>query len=851
MEIAESEQEQLGRYQIERTLGAGGMGIVYLARDTRLQRQVAIKKLRKDATSASAGARIQSEAQLLAKLNHPNIVQLYDVLEEPAGIALVMEYIDGTSLKEWMREHSAPLRDKLSLLMQICKGLTAAHKLGIIHRDLKPDNILITIDGTAKISDFGIAKSQNEDAQNITREDHVAGTVEAMSPEQLKGQPLDTRSDLFSLGTIAYELLCGRKPFDQGENGALALAHRIVNEPHIPPGHAWPGIPEPVAALLDRLLHKDPQQRPQSAQQVYEALDFLYQHQTDDTDTREFSATVTQLLRKPPSRRRRVLRALTGATGFVAMGIAGYFGWEYATRLDPQYIAVLPVEINGEVRGEENAKELTAAMVRQAMMNAASRLKASALVSFTPKEGQDFDAQLQALRDKGVTDALLARLECARVRCEIELQRIGPADGQIKQQASFVLLTDKKQESSYRVSNTATYLFSPNYIRHASTPELMGDEDYEVYLDIIARSEKRLISESDLKLLDNLLLRYPKNENLYRAYIKAVTSLYVSTNKSELIAMGVEALSKAKSQGIGERTILELELWLRTYDTNREAFDALLPQLLALDFPPAEIIAKYAKSLYIQGKYDSGIRYANKAAEINPSKSNLYLLALNYFGNGDYPNSKKILERIIQKYPEHWSSYGLLGAILIEMGEYPQALSAISKIPQESLSWHDHSNLGVANLLQKNYEAALVNYKNALEIAPDNLTTLANIAEIYTITNNKELQKNQYEKILQLTEGSSNIEAKIYRALSIAYLGNISDAITLIYKLNREYPEDTNVKYVSAQIYLLAREYRSASVYIDQLLDQGMSADWFSLPTFAQLCTQKETPRKITDKICR
>ena len=850
MEVAEPEQGQLGRYRIGRTLGAGGMGVVYLAEDTRLHRQVAIKKLRKDSTSASAGARIQSEAQLLAQLNHPNIVQLHDVLEEDDGIALVMEYVEGTTLKEWMREHNAPLRDKLGLLIQICSGLNEAHSLGIIHRDLKPDNILITFGGTAKITDFGIAKSLQQSAEQITREDHVAGTVDAMSPEQLQGFPLGPRSDLFSLGAIAYELLCGSKPFTMGEGGSMALAQQVVNEPHIPPQQTNPNLPDPLAALLDRLLLKDPGQRPESALQVHEALEFLHQHLSTDTGTREFSDTVTKLLRKPPSARRRTLRAVAVTAGLAAVGVAGYFGWDYATRLDPQYIAVLPVEIHGEVRGEDNAKELTATMVRQALMNAASQLKASALVSFTPKDGQDFDAQLTALRDKGVTDALYARLDCAQVRCEIELQRIWPEDNHIKQKDSFTFLTDMRRESDYRITNATAHLFDSNYLGQASNKNLMTDEDYNSYLNIITRAEKKDLNTEDLTSLKDLISKYPLNLNLYRAYTSATTNLYVTSTNIKYIHDGLEIISQGKSHGISEPQLLELELWLSTYEADKTKFEKLLPKLRSLNFPPAEVLNKYARFLYIQGKYVAGLEYARKASDLNPSAENLYLIALNQYGSGNYADAIKSLNQLTNRYPNHWQSYATLGAIFGETGDYIAAEASISKIPEKFRNWRNYSNLGAAYFVQKQYQKALTSYLKALELAPQNLAALGNIAELYVMENNVSEYQKYYRQLLSLTNDSTTIEARTYHLLALAYLDRTSEAISLAHKLNQDAPDDTYVKHAAAQIYALAGEYRSSSYYVEQLLDQGMGADWFSLPAFQQLCTHPGTSEKVTHALC-
>ncbi|MBB3059775.1 serine/threonine-protein kinase [Microbulbifer rhizosphaerae] len=841
METAEPEQIQLGRYRLGRTLGAGGMGVVYLAQDTKLDRPVAIKKLRRDATSASARGRIQSEAQLLAKLNHSNIVQLYDVLEEDDGIALVMEYVEGTTLREWMREHIAPLREKIGLLMQICDGLGEAHALGIIHRDLKPDNILITNNGVAKITDFGIAKSQDQQDLNLTKEDHVAGTLGAMSPEQIQGKPLDLRSDLFSLGTIAYELLCGTKPFDTGEGNFLALAGRVINEPHTAPQQAWSKIPEPLAVLLDKLLHKDPTQRPESAQLVYDALEFMYRVGEPDADTEEFSATITQLLSKPRNNHWRKVAAFAVAVVVIAGGV---WGWSYLNRLEPQYIAVLPAQIEGE------APELTDTLVRQALSSSVGHLKSSALVAFTPRPEESLEAQIKSLREKGVTDVLVPSLECARTRCEIEIQLLDAADSLIRNQTSFAFLPQKRQESEYQISEAGAHLFEQAYLKHEAEQGLMSDDDYQRYLKIAARLDNKDLKENDLKVLGELILRYPDNINLYRAHASAAAKLYVASDNFSHIQSGLAMLERARTHNIDKIVVLELELWLRSYDGNREAFDQLLSKLQALNFPPAQLINKYARFLYIQGEYQDGIKYSSKAAELNPSAENLYLIALNQFGSGNYQEAEKTLTNSIASHPEHWTSYATLGAIHVEMGKYTAAESTINSIPPPFRNWRTHSNLGVSYFLQGRYELALDAYTNALRMAPDNVLPLYNIAEIYLILGKENQAEKHFRKISQITEEKTGIRDKKYRSIALAYLGRIQEAISLAHHLNQEIKDDTLIKYFSAQIFSLAGEPHSASIYIEQLLEQGMGADWFSLPVFHKLCTQPATSKKVTKALC-
>ncbi|SHF15525.1 serine/threonine protein kinase [Microbulbifer donghaiensis] len=847
MEVAEPDVQQLGRYRIERTLGAGGMGIVYLAQDSKLQRPVAIKKLRKDSTSSTAAQRIQSEAQLLAQLNHPNIVQLHDVLEEGDSIALVMEYVEGTTLQQWMREHTPSLQQKLDLLIQICNGLTEAHSLGIIHRDLKPDNILITNSGVAKITDFGIAKSLQQDVDSITREDQVAGTVDAMSPEQLQGYPLDPRSDLFSLGTITYELLCGAKPFEKGDGGTMALAHKVVSDPHIPPQLAWPKLPEPLAVLLDKLLGKLPEQRPDSAAQVAEALTLLQQLGAD-SESREFSATVTQLLRKPPNKRKRLFAALAG---LAVLAIAGYWGWKEFTKLEPQYIAVLPVEINGEVRGEDNAKALTATIVRQALMNATSQLKASALVSFTPKEGQDFDAQLQALRNKGVTDALFARLECAQVRCEIELQRIGPVDSQIKQQTGFAFLVDKRQEAEYRIGNSTAALFPQSYAKDTAELKLMPDSDYSEYLNIVSRLESKGNTAEDLTKLKELTNTYPNNPNLYRIFTQVATDLFVLTNEQQYIQEGLDLVGKAKSRGIDKSLALEIELWLRTYSDDSNQFDELWTQLNKQKSPSAAMLAKYSRFLFSKGDYEAGQRYAEEAEALNPSADSLYLVALHQTASGNYDSARLTLNKLLENYSRHWSSYSLLGAIEGEVGNLSAAEKAFTSIPEALRSWRTQSNLGALYFLQQKYVEALKTYQQVLKKAPENIPAIGQIAETYLMLGESEKAKKEFLRVVELTENKEAPDMLRYRAIALANLGEVSMGIALAHALLKKSPDDTDVKYSAAQIYAIAGEWRSANYFLEQLLQQGMSADWFRLPAFRRLCARESTTVAVTTAVCK
>jgi serine/threonine-protein kinase len=268
-----TELTQIGHYAILSAIGRGGMGLVYLARDSRLDRQVAIKCLRSELFEAHYRERFKREALLLAKLNHPHIVQIYDYLETETQLALVMEYVDGQNLQQHLREHIVSLAQRMQWLTQIAQGLAVAHDAGIIHRDLKAENILINKHKLAKITDLGIAKSQDF---NATLTDHVTGSYASMSPEQAMGEQLDFRSDLFSFGILAYQLLCGAHPFGDMQN-KLQLMQRIISHPPIPPSKNNPDLPVEVVELLGQLLSKNPDNRPANTHWVAAQCEKLYQ----------------------------------------------------------------------------------------------------------------------------------------------------------------------------------------------------------------------------------------------------------------------------------------------------------------------------------------------------------------------------------------------------------------------------------------------------------------------------------------------------------------------------------------------------------------------------------------------
>src|SRR5687768_14873505 len=213
---------QIGSYRVEAQLGEGGMGVVYRALDTKLNRPVAIKLLSNELADAEARRRFQREAQMASSLNHPHILTVHDAGEFEGRQYLVTEFVDGGTLKDWARAEKRTWRQIVELLVGVADGLAAAHAAGITHRDIKPANILISRNGYAKLADFGLAKlaerpTPEEVTRTLTGESTrpgmIVGTIAYMSPEQASGGSLDARSDAFSFGVVLYEMLSGRRPF--------------------------------------------------------------------------------------------------------------------------------------------------------------------------------------------------------------------------------------------------------------------------------------------------------------------------------------------------------------------------------------------------------------------------------------------------------------------------------------------------------------------------------------------------------------------------------------------------------------------------------------------------------------
>ena len=269
-----SELKKLGRYKINGVLGKGAMGLVYDGVDPQLERRVAIKtiitKNLDEATAKHYTMRFKREVRAVAKVNHPNIVQVYDFGTEGELAYIVMEYIQGKELKDALdKKERFDLRIMFRMMEELLGALDAAHSAGVIHRDIKPANVMLDAKGHVKLADFGVARVSDPDAEGEkTRVGAVIGTPSYMSPEQTQGQAIDHRTDIFSAGILFYQLLTGNKPFD---GTGFALQKKIIQDDPV-----WPSVvlevPDTFDRVVARALAKEPEQRYQSAKKFADDL---------------------------------------------------------------------------------------------------------------------------------------------------------------------------------------------------------------------------------------------------------------------------------------------------------------------------------------------------------------------------------------------------------------------------------------------------------------------------------------------------------------------------------------------------------------------------------------------------
>ncbi len=499
---------RLGTYEIVAPLGAGGMGEVYRARDLRLGREVALKVLPADvASDAGQLARLEREARTVAGLNHPNIVTLFSVEDEDGVRFLTMELIEGPRLDQLVVPGGLPIARVLELGGAIADALAAAHERGVVHRDLKPANVMRTRDGRVKVLDFGLARmatgSQDAlDATRLTGVGEVMGTAPYMAPEQVRGEALDARTDLFALGVVLYELLTGRRPF-VGVTAA-DVSSSILRDAPPPARELRPDLPSDVGRILERCLEKDREQRVQTARDVRNELE----------------------------RARRALES--GATEA-----------QHAPATEPPSIAVLPFTNRGKDEEDEYfadgiTEDVIAQLCKVRTLKVISR---SSVMSFRNREEsvQDIAARLQ------VRNILEGSVRRVGDRVRIVAQLIHAASGRHLWAETFDRqLTDIfaiQSEVALHIANALKAELSPNERERIGRKPTDDVQAYEIYLRG-RQALDRFTTEETLRSIDFFELAIARDPGF------ALAHAGLSLAYSEMVDYGSMARDQARAPAL-------------------------------------------------------------------------------------------------------------------------------------------------------------------------------------------------------------------------------------------------------------------------------------------------------------
>lgn len=846
-------EERIGAYRLERPLGQGGMGEVFLARDERLGRRVAIKRVR-PGTSPALRERLRREARAAARLSHPAVVQVYDILEDSAGDAIVLEYAEGCTLRAVLADGLPPPALAVRLAREIAEGLAAAHGAGLVHRDLKAENVVVTPEGHAKILDFGLVKALDREAGEDSLTDHgtVLGTYHAMSPEQASGGAVDARSDLFSLGVLLYEMLAGRSPF-LGRTPRETLKRVLVDQPP-PIGALRPDLPAGLGALIGRLLEKDPDARPRSAREVAQALeevassDSLADLPALDLDGAGDLATAWTALEsaRPTLDRSSALRPLqewsrplVALGALIVLALAAFLLLE-RTLAEPVRGPLRIAVLRPEVAPEGDGLDLAASGVLASALSALTGLEGLA-----PLDPGQVDAgaatPVDAARSAAADEVLTATLEDqGTMGARLSLRRVLGSDGRVLWADSFVVPTSP-QDLRLLADAVAVHLQQayPDHPLRDGVPALDArDEDYAELLRIKLRVDQgNAPSASELARLAAIRQSSPRFLEAHLFLAKVAQNLFRSTRETAWLARGEEAARAAQTLDPGDPRPLAVRLRLALAAQRPAEARALLTDLEKLLAGDPELLALSGQVAESEGDLDRAISDLTAAVERVPSWTNLFRLADLEARTGRTAEARQHLEQLVARNPGNIWGLDRLGGLELLSGDPARAeriyLDLIRLQPHRS----HFTNLGLARMLLHRPAEAVEAYRKALELAPGHITVLINLADAELEQGHGPAARALYGEILDhLAERGASAALSpidsLVKAQCLVRLGRAREAVEVVQSTLPTSSEDPEVRYLASVVYALAGQRASALANAQAALDGGVQPRWLTISAF-------------------
>jgi tetratricopeptide (TPR) repeat protein/TolB-like protein len=824
----------VGPYQVIARLGAGGMGEVFLGHDPRLQRRVALKCLsRTDTQTADTHSRILREARAAARLSHPNIAAVYDVLEQDDRTFIVMEYVEGETLARRMGRGSLPTDEVRSIGRQLASALAAAHAQGVIHRDLKPANVHITRDGSIKVLDFGVAKlspgltlATNADTGPAVEATLPGspGTPIYMSPEQLFSRPIDARSDIYSAGVILFEAATGRRPYRETSAVALAVAMTTAAAP--PASSINPEVPADLTATIARALERDPSQRFSSASSFGDAL---------------ASTTAVTTTRGALPRSDRPTFAMAVLAMVIAIGAATGV-WLY--RRGPIAIAPAPVK-----------RDVVAVLPLENLSGDPSKGYLGAGISETLTMALSKVSALTVLSRGDVLDVVRRERDIRDIARQLDASFV--VDGSVQQAGDRIRVTLRV------VRADATVAWSEAY---EDTTGAVFALHRTMAADIIDKIKGGTPSQADLTVpgtsnVEALTAYWQGRSLLDRAvsrqdFENAAAAFRHSIALDERFALGYAGLAdtywfqyQVTRDAALTTQALEAGLNALKLDPNQPAtrvavatvyqgmgqYDAAIDQLKrALDTQPSNDDAHrtYGIVLNMQGKPEEALAELQQAATFRPHRwINQNELARLYYQQRRLNDAISAYERALEILPNDPRTYLSLGAMYLEMGEAARSLELFEKANQLAPTGRAFLNIGTAYYRMGRFADAAEAYTRAAKFddAAKSPVLHGNIGDTYLRLNRPVDAKRAFATARTLALDGLRVNDRDSRNLSRiaafeAKLGMASEAVAHATQAVAIAPRDPDVRYKLAVVYAVGGRTSEALRALREAIALGYKA---------------------------
>lgn len=825
-----------GPYRFRECLGRGGMGEVWRAEDTRLGRTVAIKRLRRgDSESHERRTRLQREARAVARLNHPAIVQIYDLFEDGGDDYLVFEFLAGGTLAERLvREGPLSRSALLTLGIALAEGLAVAHEAGVIHRDLKTENILLTCDGQAKIADFGIARAPGDGEAVLTAPATALGTSRAMSPEQARGAPVDARSDLFSLGVLLFEAATGRSPFRAGN--ALATLRRVIEDTPPPLLDLAPQVGPELSALVAYLLQKEVNLRPRSARQVATALRALAGGTGTFAGDGTAEATILGDLALSPNPDasasalgtapwRRVGRSL-GLAGLLALAL-----WLAAGRLAPpreaRVIVVAPPQVTGE------AAPLLADAVRASLLSSLTGFRDLAVLD--PGRAAPGTAA-ELLRAWAADEVVTTELHCRPRDCTVQLSRVASPDAALRWTRSFDL---PREDLAIATTATETYAragFVDARLRSDWLPVTLSAEQIATYLTLARRlDELAQHPDSALELATrDLAEAAPEFVGALMLDAEVARLRFYQSRSPRDLARARARLDAALAQAPSDPRILSARFLVALAAGDLPAAEGELTALAAAAPGDLAVEDRRADLLEARGEAAAALAVLRAAGERRPDWRRLANLARMEMHLGQPAAAREHLRAILHRMPGNVQARSDLARLELLEGDLERAVALYRELAGDADNPVDRSNLALALLLSGHFEAARDDFARVYRSEPENSFFALNLADAEALVGNGPSAEGLYRRVAAATAETSPDDWQVgtVRAQALAHLGRPREAVAALQKALAAAPDDNQAAFEAALVFTLVGDRASALVQVERAIAAGYGERWFRLPWF-------------------